>query len=90
MRANVLRDAQSMPELAALLEDSVVPYLVAVRDLLAEGWKVNDERRRRLLATLELVIDFHTSCGQSRVCGSSSSTCWEKRRYRERRPNDGN
>src|ERR687890_2036930 len=60
MRANVLRDAQTMPELAALLESSVVPYLGAVRDLLAEGWEVGDERRKRLLATIKLAIDFHT------------------------------
>jgi AcrR family transcriptional regulator len=60
MRANVLRDAQTMPELAALLEGSVVPYLGAVRDLLADGWEVRTERRKRLLATLKLAIDFHT------------------------------
>ena len=60
MRANVLRDAQTMPALAALLEGSVVPYLGAVRDLLAEGWEVGDDRRKRLLATIKLAIDFHT------------------------------
>ena len=60
MRANVLRDAETMPELAALLEGSVVPYLKAVRDLLAEGWEVGDDRRKRLLATIMLAIDFHT------------------------------
>jgi AcrR family transcriptional regulator len=60
MRANVLRDAQTMPELAALLEGSVVPYLGAVRDLLAERWEVSGNSRRRLLATLKLAIDFHT------------------------------
>jgi len=60
MRANVLRDAQMMPALAALLEGSVVPYLGAVRDLLAEGWEVSDDSDRRLLATLKLAIDFHT------------------------------
>ena len=61
MRGNVLRDAQTMPELAALLEGSVVPYLGALRDLLAEDWEVGDDRRRRhLLATLTLAIDFHT------------------------------
>jgi AcrR family transcriptional regulator len=60
MRANVLRDAQTMPELAALLEGSIVPYLQALRDLLAEGWGVPDERRKHLLATLKLAIDFHT------------------------------
>jgi AcrR family transcriptional regulator len=60
MRANVLRDAETMPELATLLEGSVVPYLGAVRDLLAEGWEVGDDRRMRLLATIKLAIDFHT------------------------------
>jgi AcrR family transcriptional regulator len=60
MRANVLRDAQTMPALAALLEGSVVPYLEAVRDLLTEGWEVSGDSRRRLLATLKLAIDFHT------------------------------
>jgi AcrR family transcriptional regulator len=60
MRANVLRDAQTMPALAALLEGSVVPYLGAVRDLLAEGWEVSYDRKKRLLATLTLAIDFHT------------------------------
>jgi AcrR family transcriptional regulator len=60
MRANVLRDAQTIPELAALLEHSVVPYLERVRDLLAAGWEVRGDSRRRLLATLKLAIDFHT------------------------------
>src|SRR5918998_65031 len=60
MRANVLPDAQTMPELAALLEGSVVPYLGALRDLLAEGWEVGDDSSKRLLATLKLAIDFHT------------------------------
>ena len=60
MRANVLRDAQTMPELAALLEGSVVPYLGAVGDLLAEGWEVGEDGRKRLLATIKLGIDFHT------------------------------
>jgi AcrR family transcriptional regulator len=60
MRGNVLRDAETMPELAALLEGSVVPYLEAVRDLLAEGWEVGDNGRKRLLATIKLAIDFHT------------------------------
>ena len=71
MRANVLRDAESMPELAALLEASVVPYLEAVRDLLAEGWKVGDSRRERLLATLKLAIDFHTWRSLERGSGLS-------------------
>jgi AcrR family transcriptional regulator len=71
MRANVLRDAETMPELASLLEGSVVPYLEAVRDLLADGWKVGDERRKRLLATIKLAIDFHTWRSLERESGLS-------------------
>jgi AcrR family transcriptional regulator len=71
MRANVLRDAETMPALAALLEGSVVPYLEAVRDLLAEGWEVGDERRKRLLATIKLAIDFHTWRSLERESGLS-------------------
>jgi AcrR family transcriptional regulator len=71
MRANVLRDAETMPELAALLEGSVVPYLGAVRDLLAEGWEVGGGGRRRLLATLKLAIAFHTWRSLERESGLS-------------------
>jgi AcrR family transcriptional regulator len=71
MRANVLRDAETMPELAALLEGSIVPYLEAARDLLAEGWEVGDERRKRLLATIKLSIDFHTWRSFERESGLS-------------------
>jgi AcrR family transcriptional regulator len=71
MRGNVLRDAETMPELAALLEGSVVPYLGAVRDLLAEGWEVSGHERRRLLATLKLAIDFHTWRSLERESGLS-------------------
>jgi AcrR family transcriptional regulator len=71
MRANVLRDAETMPELAALLEGTVVPYLGTVRDLLAEGWEVRGKGRRRLLATLKLAIDFHTWRSLERGSGLS-------------------
>lgn len=71
MRANVLRDAHTMPELAALLEGSVVPYLGAMRDLLAEGWEVNDDGRKRLLAAIKLAIDFHTWRSLERESGLS-------------------
>jgi AcrR family transcriptional regulator len=71
MRANILRDAHTMPELGALLEGSVVPYLGAVRDLLVEGWEVSDDGRRRLLATIELAIDFHTWRSLERGSGLS-------------------
>ena len=71
MRANVLRDAQTMPELAALLEGSVVPYLGELRDLLAEGWEVRGKEKGRLLATLALALDFHTWRSLERRSGLS-------------------
>jgi AcrR family transcriptional regulator len=71
MRANVLRDAETMPELAALLEGTVVPYLGALRDLLAEGWEGRGKGRRRLFATLKLAIDFHTWRSLERESGLS-------------------
>jgi AcrR family transcriptional regulator len=71
MRANVLRDAQTMPELAALLEGSVVPYLEALRDLLAEGWEVRGNEKGRLLAKLALALDFHTWRSLERRSGLS-------------------
>jgi AcrR family transcriptional regulator len=71
MRANVLRDAQTMPELAALLEGTVVPYLEEARGLLAEGWEVRQQGRRRLLATLALALDFHTWRSLERGSGLS-------------------
>ena len=71
MRANVLRDAQTMPELAALLEGSVVPYLEEVRDVLAGGWEVRGKVRKRLLATLALALDFHTWRSLERGSGLS-------------------
>jgi len=71
MRGNVLRDSETLPELAALLESSVVPYLGAVCDLLAEGWEARDDRRKRLLAMLKLAIDFHTWRSLERESGLS-------------------
>ena len=77
MRANVLRDAETMPELAALLEGSVLPYLEALRDLLAEGWEVRAEGKTRLLATLKLAIDFHTWRSLERGSGLSRTEAVE-------------
>jgi AcrR family transcriptional regulator len=71
MRANVLRDAQTMPELAALLDGSVVPYLEEVRDVLAGGWEVRGKVRKRLRATLALALDFHTWRSLERGSGLS-------------------
>jgi AcrR family transcriptional regulator len=72
MLANVLRDAQTMPALGAVLEGTVVHYLGVVRELLAEGWEIRGEQRRRLLlATLTLATDFHTWRSLERESGLS-------------------
>jgi AcrR family transcriptional regulator len=71
MRAKVLRDAETMPALAALLEGTVVHYLRSVHELLAEGWAVRGEGRMRLLAMLALAIDFHTWRSLERESGLS-------------------
>ena len=71
MTANVLRDAETMPALAALLDGTLAPYLEAIRELLADGWEVRGKGRRRLVATLKLVIDFHTWRSLERGSGLS-------------------
>ena len=71
MRAKVLRDAETMPALAALLEGTVVPYLGSVRELLTEAWEVHGKGRTRLLAMLALAIDFHTWRSLERESGLS-------------------
>ena len=77
MRANVLRDAQTMPELAALLEGSVVPYLEELCELLARGWEVRSNEKGRLLATLALALDFHTWLSLERRSGLSRNEAVE-------------
>ena len=71
MLANVLRDAQTMPALGTVLEVTIVSYLGAVRELLAEGWEIHSEESRSLLATLKLAIDFHTWRSLERESGLS-------------------
>jgi hypothetical protein len=48
-----------------------VPYLEEARGLLAEGWEVRQQGRRRLLATLALALDFHTWRSLERGSGLS-------------------
>jgi AcrR family transcriptional regulator len=55
MTANVLRDAQALPSLRAVIEDGFGAYLEAVRTALARG----RGRSRRVQAAIRLVTDFH-------------------------------
>jgi AcrR family transcriptional regulator len=53
MTANVLRDAESLPALRAVLEPGFAAYLVSVRKALARG------RSRRERAAVCVATDFH-------------------------------
>jgi AcrR family transcriptional regulator len=55
MTANVLRDAEALPSLRAVLEPGFGAYLEAVRTALAQG----RGRSRRVQAAIRLVTDFH-------------------------------
>jgi AcrR family transcriptional regulator len=59
MTANVLRDSERLPELRALLEAGLLPYLDRLRGLLAEPFAVRGRRRRRLDAALAAATDLH-------------------------------
>jgi AcrR family transcriptional regulator len=55
MTANVLRDAEVLPSLRAVIEPGLGVYLAAVRSALAKGRR----RSRRVEAAIRLVSDFH-------------------------------
>src|ERR687883_70129 len=55
MTANVLRDAQSLPALRAIIDRGFGAYLDAVRETLAEPFG----RRERVDAALRAATDFH-------------------------------
>lgn len=59
MTANILRDAPSMPALAATLEGMPLFYRAA-RDLLSEGFSPAPAVRPRLLAAIGHALEFET------------------------------
>src|SRR4051794_27440022 len=60
MSANVLRDAQTMPALAAILDGSRGALIDAVRDDLASAWERGGTPNPRLRAALALGLRFET------------------------------
>jgi AcrR family transcriptional regulator len=56
MTANVLRDAEVLPSLRAVLEPGLGAYMAAVRDVLSR----QAGRSPRVEAALRLVTDFHS------------------------------
>jgi AcrR family transcriptional regulator len=60
MTANVLRDAQTLPALRAIIEGGLGAYLGAVREILAKPFAARGRRRERVEAALRAATDFHT------------------------------
>src|SRR5919197_773800 len=56
MTANVLRDAQTLPALQAIVEGGFGAYLDAVREILAKPF---GRRSKRVDAALRAALDFH-------------------------------
>lgn len=56
MTANVLRDAQTLPALQAIVEGGLGAYFDAVREILAKPF---GRRRERVDAALRAALDFH-------------------------------
>jgi AcrR family transcriptional regulator len=73
MTGNVRRDAESMPALRQVLDQGWQPFLDASLEILAAGWGVRGARRKRLLATLDLALDFGTWRRLVRVSGLSDA-----------------
>ena len=60
MSANVLRDAQTMPALAAILDGTRNAFLRWVRDDLATAWERGGAPNAPLRAALDLALRFET------------------------------
>jgi AcrR family transcriptional regulator len=60
MTANVLRDAQVLPALRAILEGGLLRYLDQARQVLTEPLGARGRRRPRIDAAARAAIDLHT------------------------------
>ena len=60
MTANVLRDAQVLPALRAILEGGLLRYLDQARQVLTEPLGARGRRRQRIDAAARAAIDLHT------------------------------
>jgi AcrR family transcriptional regulator len=59
MTANVLRDAESVPALRALVENGLGRYLDQTRAILADAFPARGRRRERIEAAVRAAVDFH-------------------------------
>jgi AcrR family transcriptional regulator len=60
MTANVLRDAQLLPSLRAILEAGLLRYLDQAHQVLTEPFHARGRRRQRIDAAARAAIDLHT------------------------------
>jgi AcrR family transcriptional regulator len=60
MTANVLRDAQVLPALRAILEGGLLRYLDQARQVLTEPLSARGRRHQRVDAAARAAIDIHT------------------------------
>jgi AcrR family transcriptional regulator len=60
MTANVLRDAQLLPTLRAILEAGLLRYLDQAHQVLTEPFHARGRRRQRIDAAARAAIDLHT------------------------------
>jgi AcrR family transcriptional regulator len=77
MSGNVRRDADSMPALREVLEQGWQPFLAAAIEILAAGWGARGARRKRLLAAIDVALDFGTWQRAVRVSGLSDAEAVE-------------
>ena len=59
MTANVLRDAESIPALKAIIEGGLGRYLEAVQGLMVKPSPARGRRRARLEAAARAAVGFH-------------------------------
>ena len=60
MTGNVLRDAQVLPALRAILEGGLLRYLDQARQIFTEPLGARGRRRQRVDAAARAAIDLHT------------------------------
>jgi hypothetical protein len=60
MTANVLRDAQVLPALRAIIDGGLLRYLDQVRLVVTEPIGARGRRRERVEAAARAAVDFHT------------------------------
>src|SRR5919205_1449518 len=77
MSANVLRDAKTMPALAAILEQTRGAFIDAIRDDLASAWERGGAPNAPLRAALDLALRFETWQALAREHGMTDDAAAE-------------